>query len=386
MGLSNYNMKIGFDVRPLLDAQYSGVAEFTFELLTHLLAAAPEDDFLLYSNSFRGGRLPEFSQSNARSVATRYPNKLFNYGLQKLLGHPKLDRLLGAEAFLAPHLNFYALSGRVPSLLVVHDLSFLRYPDFFSWRKNVWHRQLAVVKLVNRFDRIVAISENTRRDLVELAGLPEEKISVIHSGVGSEFRPLSKDDPALAGVRKKYGLPGKFILSLGTIEPRKNIEGLIQAYELLLERRPDLAEFELVVAGGRGWKNQQIYRRFAASPQKDRIKFIGYVERADKAALYNLASLFVYPSFYEGFGFPPLEAMASGAPVVTSFASSLPEVAGRAALPVDPYDFGDIATAMEQVLADHELAACLRERGLVQARKFSWQDAAASYLELIRKM
>ncbi|NTW22040.1 glycosyltransferase family 4 protein [Candidatus Falkowbacteria bacterium] len=381
-------MKIGFDIRPLMDSSYSGVSEFTKEILLGMLALDQEDDFRLYYNSFRQveHRFPEFKQGNVHVTSTHYPNKLFNYIFQKHLHWPKLDRSAEADVFFAPHINFYALSRSCPSILVVHDLSFLRYPHFFSWRKNVWHSQLAAKKLVHEFTKVVAISENTKTDLVELCGVKPEKIEVIHSGIASSYAPVERRSQAVLEARKKYGLAGRFIMTLGTVEPRKNIEGLIKAFEIMLDNNQGLGDLELVIAGGRGWKSEAIIKTWQTSRYRDKIKFIGYVDNRDKSSLYSSAELFVFPSFYEGFGFPPLEAMACGTPVVSSFASSLPEVLGTAAAYADPFDAADMAKAMASVLADEEASADLRKKGLAQAARFTWPAASEKYLKLIRSV
>ncbi len=381
-------MRIGFDIRPLMDANYSGVSEFTKEILLAMLALDTEDEFRLYYNSFKevSHRFPDFKRPNAEVVSTHYPNKIFNYILQKHLRWPKLNLLAGADVFFAPHINFYALSSSRPSVLVVHDLSFLRYPHFFSWRKNIWHSQLATRKLARCFTKVVAISDNTKRDLVELCGLSPDKIEVIHSGISPAYRQIGQESRLIADLKSKYGLAERFILTLGTVEPRKNMEGLIEAFEMMLDAEPSFGDLDLVIAGGRGWKSDSIIQSWQKSKYKDKIKFIGYVDNSDKPALYSAAELFVFPSFYEGFGFPPLEAMACGTPVVSSSASSLPEVLEQAVMYADPFDVSDMAGAMAAVLGSRDVADGLKQKGLAQAAKFTWPAAAAKYLQLIRSM
>lgn len=267
-------------------------------------------------------------------------------------------------------------------MLTVHDLSFLKYPEFFSARKNFWHRLVKAKKLLKRFSLVIAVSENTKRDIVELGGINPDKVRVIYSGVGEEYKklPLINYQFSVKRVRDKYNLPERFILYLGTIEPRKNVDGIIRAYNQLRVMSCELRDYKLIIAGARGWKSENIYREWDKSAFKNDIKFLGYVEPDDKIYLYNLASVFIYPSFYEGFGFPPLEAMACGVPVVASFASSLPEVVGDAALMVDPYNINDLAGALEKVLVDENLKNKLIARGLEQAKKFSWRETARAYL------
>lgn len=376
-------MTIGIDIRVLSDVRYSGVAEYAKNLLQALLAEDKVNNYILFYNSAKSeiGYCPTFNAPNVSVVYRRWPNKLLNYGIFKLANQP-LDKFLGCrfDVFWAPHLNFLVWpQGR--KILTVHDLSFLRYPEFFSWRQNLWHGFLGVRRLIEQADCLMAISENTKRDIINLIGLPSEKISVVYSGVSSDFR-LIIDNVLLSSVRQKYQLPERFILYLGTLEPRKNLPALFEAYDYLRDCQPALSAVKLVIAGADGWKYKQIYRRAAASPFATDIKFLGYVSADDKPALYNLAEVFAFPSFYEGFGFPPLEAMAAGTPVVTSFASAISEVVGGAGLLIDPYNSVDLGEALCQVLTDKNLAVDLSCRGLEQAQKFTWQKTARTYLKL----
>ncbi|MEI6597224.1 MAG: glycosyltransferase family 1 protein, partial [bacterium] len=328
-------MKIGIDIRTLMDARYSGVSEYTFNLISEILKLDNKNDYRFFYNSFGDClNIPKFSGENVKLVKYNYPNKVLNYLFFKFFNYPKIDQALEADLFFMPHINFIGLSSGAKSLLTIHDLSFLKYPEFFSRRKNFWHKMIDVKKLINRFDVIIAVSENTKRDIMELCEVDENKIKVIYAGVGEEYRQITNNDSEirLIEVRNKYNLPDKFILYLGTVEPRKNVDGIIRAYSKLRVDNRELRDYKLVIAGGRGWKSDDIYKEWERSEFKDDIKFLGYINSKDKVYLYNLASVFVYPSFYEGFGFPPLEAMACGAPVVTSYAASLPEVTGDAAL------------------------------------------------------
>lgn len=378
-------MTIGVDIRVLLDAQYSGVAEYTLNLLRALMAEDKVNNYVLFYNSAkdRRGRLPEFAAPNVKIISRRWPNKALNYGFFKLFNWPAVDKLIGCQfdVYWLPHLNFLAWP-KAKNLLTIHDLSFLRYKEFFSGRQNFWHRQLNVSRLLKQADIAVAISENTKRDIMTLIGVQDEKIKVIYSGVADNFKVLDGGDGRLLAVQEKYQLPKRFILFLGTVEPRKNLSGLIQSYNYLRQRHADLSDVQLIIAGGDGWKFKKIYQSAEISPYAADIKFLGYIKPDDKCALYNLAAVFAFPSFYEGFGLPPLEAMAAGTPVVASFASSMPEVVGTAGLLVDPYNAAEIGEAVAQVLLDKNLAEVLRQRGLAQAKKFTWQKTAQAYLKL----
>ncbi|MDP2708639.1 MAG: glycosyltransferase family 1 protein [bacterium] len=377
-------MKIGIDIRTLMDARYSGVSEYTLNLVKEILRLDHNNEYRLFYNCFGGlPNLPEFSGENVKMVKYNYPNKIFNYLLVKIFNYPKIDKELGADVWFMPHINFIGLAAGAKSIITIHDLSFLRYPEFFSARKNFWHKMVNARKLVKKFDTIVAVSENTKRDIVELCDVDAGKVKVIYSGIGKEYAKITNNqEPITKQIKKKYILPDKFILYLGTVEPRKNVDGIIKAYNQLRVMSYELRDYKLVIAGNRGWKSEKIYQAWEQSEFKDDIIFLGYVENEDKIYLYNSASVFVYPSFYEGFGLPPLEAMACGCPVISSYAASLPEVAGDAALPVDPYDINDLAGALAEVLTDENLKNKLIARGLERVKMFSWEKTAKEYLEI----
>lgn len=380
-------MKIGIDIRPLMEKEYSGVSEYTLNLVKAILAQDRENEYKLFYNSGRdiSGRMPEFKNENAEIASTHYPNKIFNYLLQKTLRYPEIDKMLGVDIFWLPNPNFISLSRKAKKILTIHDLSWLRCPNFFSLRRNLWHYIINIKKLIRESDKIIAVSENTKNDIMDLTGVSGSKVEVIYSGIDEELRVIGKNDQSLKEVKKKYNLADKFILFLGTQEPRKNIVGLIKAYNEFRKNSAGGKEVELVIAGGKGWKERGVLGEWKKSKYQEDIKFLNYIPRQDKVYLYNLASVFVYPSFYEGFGFPPLEAMACGLPTITAFSSSLPEVAGEVSLLVDPYKTGEIAQAIERVLSDDNLKNDLIERGREKASEFSWQKAAGKYIDIFKK-
>lgn len=385
-------MKIGVDVRVLMDKQYSGVSEYAANLLSEILRQDSSNEYRLFYNNRhpQEEKLSPWQKNNSEIKGLHYPNKLFNYCLQKVLAWPKIDSFLGnTEIVFSPHLNFLQVSKKAKLVVTVHDLSFLRYPEFFSRRKNFWHSALGIKKLLARADRIVAVSQNTKCDLVEVLGLSKEKIKVIYSG--NNYRQVAEQgNVANFSINNNYlsqhQLQSGFILFLGNVEPRKNIIGLIHAYESLRNRRPDLAGKQLVIAGRRGWKSRRIFAAGEASVYKNDIKFLGYVSRREKEILYQSASIFVYPSFYEGFGFPPLEAISFGLPTVSSNVSSLPELLGKAALLVDPFNIKEISDAMEIALTDEAVRSRLVTLGKEQALTFSWLKTAQEYLELFKEL
>ncbi len=387
-------MKIGVDARVLMDKQYSGVSEYAANLLSEILRQDRESKYSLFYNNRQPqeNKLIIWKKDNSEIKGLHYPNKFFNYFLQKVLARPKIDVFLGgADILFSPHLNFLRTSNKTKLVVTVHDLSFLRYPEFFSRRKNFWHSALGIKKLLTRADKIVAVSQNTKHDLVEVLGLPEEKIKVIYSG--NNFRQVAEQnqvqiqDYGLSdSFLNKHQLKPGFILFLGNVEPRKNIISLIRAYELLRQRHPELSGKQLVIAGKRGWKSRPIFAAGKSSPYYQDIKFLGYVSDQEKRMLYQSARIFVYPSFYEGFGFPPLEAISFDLPTVSSNVSSLPEVLGKAALLIDPFNVAEISEAMEIALTDELIRARLIALGKEQVLKFSWKKTAQEYLELFKEL
>jgi glycosyltransferase involved in cell wall biosynthesis len=271
---------------------------------------------------------------------------------------------------------------RARTLVTVHDLSFLRVPDCFP-DGLLRYLKAAVPRAVRRADHVIADSHNTRRDLMALLDTPGSKVTVIHCGVEPRFRRMTDaaDGETLATVRRKYDLPGQFILSVGTIQPRKNLTRLVEAFGIL-DSQFAIRNLHLVIAGGKGWLYDGVFDKVKASGLESQVHFIGFVNDADLPALYNLAGLFAFPSLYEGFGLPPLEAMACGTPVVCSKASSLPEVVGDAALTVDPLDVTELAEAMRRAIEDESLRSSLVQRGLARATQFTWSKAAEELLKV----
>jgi len=376
-------MKIGVDIRVLMDKQYSGVSEYSSVLLRTMLRLDEDNEYRLFYNSFRdvSARIGQFEHPHLQIKHTAYPNRFFNYCLQKSFSWPKLDKVVGGtDIFWSPHINFSHFSPDTKHVLTIHDVSFLHYPEFFSYRKNFWHRALALKKLVSNCAAIVAVSENTRQDIIEFLHVPEEKVHTIYSGLTIGV-PVPGPEEERNFIRR-HDLKTRFILYLGTIEPRKNIAGLIYAYNRLRDENIKLVDVQLVLAGANGWRNRNIYRAWENSPYRRDIKFLGYVSAREKEFLYRHAEVFIYPSYYEGFGLPPLEAMRCGTPVITSNSSSLPEVVGDAALLVDPRDETAIADRILRIYQSPKLRQTLTEKSLQQSQKFSWERCAQATVDV----
>jgi glycosyltransferase involved in cell wall biosynthesis len=283
--------------------------------------------------------------------------------------------LFHAPGFVLPLFN------SLPGVVTVHDLAYLLYPAHFPTKRRHYFQWLVPPSL-RRARRIITVSENSKRDLCRLLAVPEEKVRVIYNGVEPQFRVATQ--PALVErVRAKYELPPKIVLSVGVLEPRKNLERLVQAFALLRQRG---IEHRLVLVGAAGWGYENLLRLPRELGLDDAVRFLGFVSQADLPLLYNAADLFVYPSLYEGFGLPALEAMACGTPVVVSHVSSLPEVVGDAGVLVDPHSVEGIAEAIYRCLRSDGLREELREAGLKQAARFSWHEAARQTLQVYREV
>ena len=272
------------------------------------------------------------------------------------------------------HSMAYALPLACPasSVVTVHDLSFLLFPQAFN-RANRLYLAAATRRAVGQADAVIAVSASTRRDVVRLLGVPEEKVAVVPNGIDETFRPIT-DTQRLEALRRERSLPQRMILSVGTLEPRKNAETLIRAYARL--KKASAILHKLVLAGGLGWRYERLFALVEELGLQDDVLFPGFVSYGELPLWYNAADLFVFPSLYEGFGLPPLEAMACGVPVIASNVSSLPEVVGDAGPLVDPLDVEGLAEAIAQVLGDGALRAEMRERGVARAEQFSWLEAA----------
>jgi glycosyltransferase involved in cell wall biosynthesis len=288
--------------------------------------------------------------------------QLARVGFDRLMPHVRLFH--ATEHLLLPLRS-------VPTVLTVHDLIFRHLPEHHK-PLNRWYLNWALPLYCRRATHIIAISECTRRDLIAAYGVAPEKTSVIHEAADPRFTPQTVDH--VAAVRRRYGLPERYLLFVGTIEPRKNLTRLLHAFEAL---RTDALTDALVVAGKRGWLYGDFFAELEASPVREEVFLPGYVPDEDLPALYAGAQALVWPSLYEGFGLPVLEAMACGTPVACSGTSSLPEVGGEAALYFDPASTEHVTETLRRLLGDPDLRAELVGRGFEQAARFSWDRVAA---------
>lgn len=373
-------MRIAIDLRPLMGGKISGVEVYVKSMLEALLTQDQENEYILWYNAFRPVDLQHFPSGypNIKIVRTRIPNKIFNLSLS-LLRWPKIDRLLGEKIDLlwVPDPRPAPVSESCRKLITFHDLSFEDFKAAFNHKTRLWHKILRPKKEAWEADGLIAVSQFTKSQLEDEYGIPAERIKVIHEAAGKHLKPL--DIPkSFELIQRKYALPDQYFLCLSTLEPRKNIAGIIEAY--LSWQESTKAAVALVIAG------KECPEIFSETQLKSHpnIFMTGFIDEEDKALLYQHALAFLYPSFYEGFGLPILEAMQCKTPVITSDTTAMPEVAGDAAILINPGSMVQLKNAMHEIYRDEEKRVRLIEKGLDRAAQFSWDKAANALIEYVR--
>jgi glycosyltransferase involved in cell wall biosynthesis len=377
--------RIAIDISPLLTLS-TGIGYYTANLISHIMALKPEIRWSFFTIP---GRKPKEVEIPASGPAIRQIIQpwILPARMTSLLLQAPLQQLLAVENFIGASdlfhwTNFLCCSQRAgKKILTVHDVSFFLFPEYHPLKRRLLFKAF-FPRSLEQADHIITDSQNTKNDLVRYFAVPESKMTVIHLGADPSFRPVAKE--CAVPVLSEYGIKfEEYLLCVGTLEPRKNLVRLLQAYDLF--RSNDSRGLTLVLAGADGWLNRELFDAIEQSAWKRDIKILGYVPKAHLPALYSGAVSFVYPSLYEGFGLPPLEAMACGAAVIASNSSSLPEVVGNAGLLIDPKQAESIAGAMSKLSGDVALRATLRNRGLARAKMFDWQSTARKTLEIYEK-
>ncbi|HEY7660260.1 MAG TPA: glycosyltransferase family 1 protein [Actinomycetota bacterium] len=325
---------------------------------------------------------PPLSELPMRTVGWSRPRWRLEAGMS-YAGSPSIDRALqGVRLFHATDHLLPRLS-RAASVFTLHDTAYLGpSAGRYHLARNRWFLRTMMPRFLNRADRIITPSEHTRRDALRHYRLDPAKIEVIPEGVDDRFHPGLPAE-TVSAIRERYRLPDRFVLCVGTIEPRKNLTTLLDAYAELRRDHPDVG---LVLAGGLGWMVDDVIARVRSLRLERDVRLTGYVPDDEVPAVMNAADAFAYPSEYEGFGLPPLEAMACGVPVICSDATSLPEVVGDGGIQVPPHDVGAWVRALRRVLEDEEVAAALRAKGPARAARFTWTEAASRTIEVYRSV
>ena len=357
----------------------AGLGRYAASLASALLTLEP--NLRIFVNDPRESRLrPPLCDLPTHTA--NLPRKLWRLrAALSYFGGPNLDRAFNGVSLFHATEHLLPKLTRARSVFTLHDTAYLLFPKYHLLQNRLY-LTLMMPRFLARADRIIAVSEATRRDALHFYRLNPEKIVVIPEGVEPRFQP-EPDLARLAAVRRKYALPERFILHVGTIEPRKNLPALLEAYAAIRLQPPaavQASNLQLVIAGGKGWLDASFFERLRQLGLEEQVVLTGYVADDDLPVLLNAAEVFAFPSVFEGFGLPPLEAMACGVPVICSNASSLPEVVGDAALLLPPTDVRAWVEALGRLLADPELRAELRTRGLARARSFTWETAAQKTL------
>jgi glycosyltransferase involved in cell wall biosynthesis len=373
-------MRVCIDISPAAHRK-AGLGRHARELAERAHRLDPANEYSVFTYQPSSGQVPA---SLAHLPLLSVPLAAKPWRMSVLLAHyaripmdglfPGVDLFHGTDHLL-PRFR------RIRSVFTLHDLIPLLFPEFHL-PLNRWFLNLMFPKFLSHADAIAAVSECTKRDAMRIYGVPEEKITIIYNGVDARFQPVHDAD-ALRRARAAYSLPEAYILYVGTIEPRKNLTRLLEAYRAL---RQAGYPHKLVIVGAKGWLYQPVFDKMAELGLESEVILPGYIADEDLPAVYTGSSLFVFPSLYEGFGIPPLEAMACGVPTLVSDTSSLPEVVGDAALQVSPTDVAAIRAGMERILTDPALARDLAARGPQRARLFTWEKAAEQLVALYRRL
>jgi glycosyltransferase involved in cell wall biosynthesis len=377
-------MRIGFEGK-VLTAQAGGTGRYAINLLRALLAApsaaASDFEFVIFTG-------PQTTPELLRGFAGRYREQFLAAKssliralalIPAALRRERIDVFHGLDHVAIPLVGKH---GRY--VASIHDVIPLKFPHLFT-AKHRFMVRAGLARIAKQADLVIVPSQATRDDILAYTPLCKDRVCVIPAGCEPQFAP-EVDPERLAQVRSRYALPAHYILALGTLEPRKNLPALLQAFAELRQRRDVDPQLQLVLAGARGWKEGEIFRTFKRLGLEQTVIFPGFIAEHDLPDVYRGATCFAFPSLYEGFGFPVLEAMACGVPVLASNTSSMPEVAGDAALFVDPSDIAAMAEALYRLLYDAALRTELRRQGLIRSRLFTWDSTAQKVLDLYHSL
>lgn len=366
---------MGLNISDILGSP-AGIGRYTNNLVTNLLKIDKDNNYFLFSQK----RLPERLRYKF-SVYKNYHliesnNPITQLWLQSVI--PYLLKKYQIDIFHSS--NSTNFIGNVKRIVTIHDVIYKRYPQYFT-KKTIVNLQIALWMVRKKAHHVIANSEATRNDIIKFLKIPESKIKVIYLGVDDNFKIIKNED-LLNRIGKKYGLIKKFILSIGTLEPRKNILTILRAFYKTKARN----DYKLVLVGKRGWFFKEIFRLINQLKMEQDVKYLGYIDDVELPLILNLASLFVYIPFFEGFGLPVLEVMKCGVPVITSNVSSIPEIINGAGILVSPTNIDELAQKIDLVLEDKKLQQNMISKGLKQVQKYSWEKAANETMELFNSI
>ena len=364
------NMRIAF-IADALDFQYAGIHIYTREILKALVAVDTENEYIVVR-----GKSGKKIEGTEEIIVPVNPNIPIHKQLRIFTDIPRALVKVGADVVVEPrHLGPFNLPKQIHRVTVLHDLTPILFPDYHVLSSRILHRHL-LPHVLRRTDHIITVSEHTRRDIVARFPFVEKKSTAILLGRDESFVPKNE-----VSVLEKYGIRQPYFLYVGTLEPRKNLGVLVAAYNAF--RKKSGLNYQLVLVGKKGWKINDLLKKIRQSPFQKDIILTGYVAREELPVLYTMSEIFVYPSLYEGFGLPVLEAMSCGACVITSEVSSLPEVGGGAAVYFDPNLAEQLADLMLKLTSNQPLLNVLSEKSLTQAQLFCWEKTARETLAVL---
>lgn len=371
-------MDIGL-IANVIDGKRTGVGNYTYNLIKNLLKIDNENSYTLIHNIQSSDEI----YKDDEELIIKYPDIPFRITVGNNI---VTARKISQSSFDIVHdpsqISPFLFRSDFKKVLTIHDLTPIIFPETHSVIHSLQQR-LILPKTLKNIDKIVVVSRNTQLDVINHLKVEEEKTELIYCGRDERFKPI-KDEHELERIRKKYNLPSKFILDVSTLEPRKNISRLIEAF-YQLKTKVHISH-KLVIVGRKGWKSKEIFNTIKRLNFQNEVMLTDYLNDEDLPIVYNLADMLVYPSIYEGFGLPPLEAMASGCPVIASNTSSLPEVVSDAGILINPYNIDEIANAMYEVLNDDCLRENMIKKGLKRANLFSWDKTAKETIKLYNQL
>lgn len=374
-------MRIGFNA-VLLEERISGITEHINNILSSILKIDKNNEYICYFSKLIKEKDLQFFK-NAKCIKTNLTNNAYK---RILIEQFYWSRQLIKDKIDIYHSPFFHLplriSSKIKTVLTVHDLIAIKYPETVT-KPRALFLKFAVSTSIKKADKIIALSSNTKKDIMELYNIPSDKIEVIYNGINNNYK-IIKDLLELNRVREKLNLPEKYILFVGHLEPRKNIIRLIKAYNILREKFK--IKEKLVIVGKENWFYQPIYDTVRRNKLENEVVFLNYVLKENMPYVYNCALLFVFPSLYEGFGLPPLEAMACGIPVVSSSNPPMSEVVDKSALLMNPYDINDMAEKIYQGLNDYNLRKNLIEKGFERIKLFNWDKFAEKTIKVYHSL
>lgn len=377
--LKRIKLKIAVNARFLQAGKLEGMGWYTYELCQRWVQNHPADEFILIYDRPQKQYLIEGKNVTSVVIGPK-ARHFFSFWYWFDVQIPKVLRTHQVDLFFSPD-NFLSLRTSVPTVLTTHDIAHFHYPEQVAWMHRPYY-QLFIPRFLKKAQHIISVSAHGKLDLIQHYQVPTNKISVVPNGTRTVFQPLSEEEKIR--VKAKFSQGQDYFFFLGAIHPRKNVLGLMQAYELF--RQKSAAPVKLLIAGKLAWQVEEIKALHEASTYRDDILFLGYLPEESAAQLMAAATALTYLSFFEGFGLPVLEALCTDTPVITSNVSSLPEVAGDAALLVDPHDPEAIAEAMLRIWQEPTLREDLVQKGRVQRQLFSWDRAASAIYEVFKPL